>query len=79
MAKGDTMITYTVQPASYTLLVDSTTDPEAKAGSEVFIFRGHDYGCSRDDSIAAGKPHIAVTRNVGGEGPFFTVALEDLE
>lgn len=44
-----------------------------KAGTEVFMYRGHDYGLTRDDRNFTGEEHYAVTLNSDGSGPFFTV------
>lgn len=52
---------------------------EHKAGTVIYDFNGHDYGCSSDDSFYTQKPHMTVTLDPEGGGPFFTVPVEDVE
>lgn len=49
-----------------------------KAGTVVYEWTGHDYGCARDDTMATNKPHRSVSL-VNGEHPFFTVPNEHLK
>jgi hypothetical protein len=48
-------------------------------GTIVYDCHKHDYGCCRDDERMTGLPHIAVTTNLDGDYPFFTVAESELE
>lgn len=49
------------------------------AGTVVYAYTGHDYGCVGDDNRATGTLHMAVTLDPNGGPPFFTVPLRDLE
>ncbi len=51
---------------------------EHKAGTEVFEFIGHDYGCCFDDEQATGEAHVVVTLDPEGGIPFFTVPASDI-
>ena len=52
---------------------------EHKAGTVVYEFTRHDYGCARTDSHYTKKHHISVTKNKDGDYPFFTVPTDMLE
>ena len=49
------------------------------AGKTVYSYQGHDYGLARDDSMATGVEHTAVTYNPNGGTPFFTVPVRCLK
>ena len=51
---------------------------EHKAGTVVYEFIGHDYGCRRDDEWCTKTPHSVVTLESDGSGAFFTVPTEVL-
>ncbi len=61
---------------SYRLKADRFDVP---AGTICFEARGHDYGCSSDDTRFSGIQHISVTLDPEGGYPFFTVPVRDLE
>lgn len=42
------------------------------AGTKCYEFKGHDYGCAREDTHGTGVPWISMTLNANGTGPFFT-------
>jgi hypothetical protein len=48
-------------------------------GLTLYLYRGHDYGCARDDGMAFGEPFQAMTLDRAGAGVFFTVPLSKLE
>ena len=55
----------------YTLI-----DPiyELEAGTTLYDFKGHDYGVSREDTLATGEPHQAVTEDPKGLlTPFYSI------
>ena len=49
-----------------------------KAGQLVYAYHGYDYGLCRDDDMAFGVRHIAVSEEED-KTPFFTVPKSDLE
>ena len=50
-----------------------------KAGIIVYEFTGHTYGLDRDEYLATGKYHFAVTEKDDGAYPFFTVTQDMVE
>lgn len=60
----------------YTLTEDRF---EHKAGAVVYLYKGHDYGLSRDDTVLTGKEHTTVTLDPEGGSLFFTCPLEILK
>lgn len=50
-----------------------------KAGTTIYEFAGHDYGCRSQDEFYTQKPHMVVTLDPDGDGPFFTVPTEEVE
>lgn len=64
---------------AFKALKDSALEPRAKAGTTVYVCRGPDYGCARDDEKATGLEHISVTLKPDGDYPFFTMPRTDLE
>lgn len=45
-----------------------------KAGTKIYFFKYHDYGCANSDTIGYGEEYISVTLDPCGFGiPFFTV------
>ena len=48
-----------------------------RQGAVVCEYLGHDYGLCRDDRMATGVEHVAVSRD--GKLPFFSVSVDDLE
>lgn len=63
----------------YTMLRDSTINPDVKAGATVYDCARHDYGLARDDSRHFGIDHMSVTLDPNGDYPFFTVPVRDLK
>ena len=51
---------------------------EHEAGTVVYAYDGHTYGCVSDDEDATGVEHTAVTLNSDGSIPFFTVPVTDI-
>lgn len=51
----------------------------AEAGDIVFDCKGHDYGCANDDTRHFGFAHKSVTKDEGGDYPFFTIPERDLQ
>lgn len=49
------------------------------AGSIVYEFSGHTYGLERDEFLATGKYHFAVTLKDDGQYPFITVTQDMVE
>lgn len=49
------------------------------AGTIAYEYRGHDYGCARDDEYATGQPHLVLTADAEGGTPFFTIPEADVE
>lgn len=47
-------------------------------GTLVQLFKGHDYGCARDDTLVTGERHVSVTTTKDGGYPFFTIPEEYL-
>lgn len=63
---------------SYTLKSEENNGRHP-AGTVCYEFHGHDYGCAREDTEATRIPHISMTLNEDGSGPFFTVATNQLD
>jgi hypothetical protein len=67
-----------MKPKIYVLKKDSNLQPEAKAGSKVYEFLGHDFGCASEDTRNTGREHISVTLDSEGNDGSFTVPLDEL-
>lgn len=50
-----------------------SANKSVQVGDTVYEHLGHDYGCSRDDTMYTGIEHISVTLNEDGDYPFFTI------
>jgi len=55
---------------AYTLLQPRFSIP---AGTRVYAFRYHDYGCAADDTAIFGERYTTVTLDPDGGYPFVTV------
>lgn len=63
----------------YEMLADSRVEESVKKGATVFACAKHDYGCASDDTRITGVHHVSVTKDPGGDYPFFTVPFKDLK
>lgn len=64
---------------SYKVKRSDRAATEVNVGDIVYTYRGHDYGCSRDDTMFNGIDYISLTKNSDNSGPFFTIPVADLE
>jgi hypothetical protein len=54
-------------------------DVNAKVGDVVYRAAKPDYGCASDDEHHWKMPFLSVTFDRGGDYPFFTIPLHNLE
>jgi hypothetical protein len=64
---------------AFLLTEAAASNPNVKAGTVVFKYRGYDYGCAADDTAITGEKHISVTLDPEGGTPFFTVRKDHLQ
>ena len=73
----------TAEKKAYRVLSVPERSGAAKAGvhvdETVYEFSGHDYGCSRDDTMYLGEEYRSYTRDPEGGAPFFTLPVSAVE
>jgi hypothetical protein len=66
-------------PLKFKMLVDSTLEKKAVAGTIVYTCVKPDYGIASGDTRALGYQVMSMTLNEDGDYPSFSVARHDME